>query len=135
MSDRAMTLSSNEHRSAGDILRSVVQDLQDLVNSELRLAKAEVGQEVDHAKRAVAMLAPAAGAGLLATLCLTTACIAALSLIVPVWAAALIMTGLLGAACAVLYRRGADRLKLVKAVPEQTVRNIKRDVETIKESV
>ena len=64
---------------------------------------------------------------------LVATCIAALATAMPVWAAALIMTVVLGGAGAFLYLRGKARLQNFHAVPEQTVETVKEDVQTTKQ--
>jgi hypothetical protein len=133
MSDRAGIITDNDTRSTGDILRDVVRDAQELLRSEVRLAKAEVGEQVDRAKAAGGMLGGAAVAGLLAGMCFVAMCIGLLALAMPVWAAALIMAFVLGAAGAVMYARARTVLRDFHAVPQQTVETIKEDVEWAKQ--
>jgi len=119
-------------RAIGDILRDVVRDVQDLLRSEVRLAKAEVSEQVDRAKSAGGLFGAAAVAGLLAGMCLVATCIAALAEVLPVWAAALIMTILLGIAGAALFSSARAKFRNFHAVPPQTVETIKEDVEWMK---
>jgi len=133
MSDRAGIITDNGQRSAGDILRDVVRDVQELLRSEVRLAKAEMGEQVDRAKSAGGMMGGAAVAGLLAGMCFVAACIALLALVMPVWVGALIMAFILGAAGAIMFVRGKTALRDFHAVPPQTIDTLKEDIERAKQ--
>jgi len=133
MSDRAGSFVEPAARSTSDILRDVVRDVQELLRSEVRLAKAEVSEQANRAKSAGGFIGGAAVAGLFAGMCFIAACIGLLAMAMPVWAASLIMAVVLGAPAAVLYARGKDRLRNFHAVPEQTVETIKEDVAWVKQ--
>jgi len=121
-----------ENQSIAEIFRKVIRDIQDLLRAEVRLARAEVSENVDRAKSAGGLMGGAAAAGLFAGMSLVATCIAALATAMPVWAAALIMTVVLGGAGAFLYVRGKAKLRNFHAVPEQTVETVKEDVEWAK---
>jgi nitrate/nitrite transporter NarK len=116
----------------GEIVQDILRDVQEVIRAELRLARAEMTEKARSAGKAGGMFGGAAVAGLLAACCLVTACVAALALAMPVWAAALIMTVLLGAAAGMAYTAGRSKLKTVTPVPEQTVQTLKDDVEWAK---
>src|SRR5258708_7006324 len=80
-----------ENQSIAEIFRNVVRDVQDLLRAKVRLAKAEVSENVDRAKSAGGLMGGAAAAGLFAGMSLVATCIAALATAMPVWAAALMM--------------------------------------------
>jgi hypothetical protein len=133
MGDRAGSLSDYGARSASDILRDVVRDIQELLRSEVRLARTEVSEKAERAKSAGGYIGGAAVAGLLAGMCFVAFCIALLSLAIPVWAGTLIMAFLLGVGGALLWVQARNRLRNFHAVPEQTVETIKEDVEWLKQ--
>jgi hypothetical protein len=120
------------NRSTGAIVQDVIRDVQEIIRAEFRLAKAEMAEKAAQASRGGGLIGGAAMAGLLALACLVATCIAALSLVMPVWAAALTMTVLLAALGAGLFAAGKSRLKRVKPVPEQTVETLKEDVQWVK---
>jgi uncharacterized membrane protein YqjE len=133
MSDRAGSFADHGTRSASDILRDVVSDVQELLRSEVRLAKAEIREQTQRAKSAGVYLGGMAVAGLLAAMCFVAFCVALLSLAMPVWAGALIMTFLLSVAGALLWVQVRRRLRNFHAVPAQTVETIKEDVQWLKQ--
>ena len=117
-----------------EIFQCVVHDVQDLFRSEVRLARAELNEDVTRTRSAATMMAPAMIAALFAGMCLVAACIAGLALVLPVWAASLIMTVLLGIAGAVLFVIGRAKLRTVRGVPE-TVQTMKDNVEWAKQLI
>jgi uncharacterized membrane protein YqjE len=129
MSDRSQT----EHQSIAEAFRSVICDLQELLRAEVRLAKAEVSENVDRAKRAGGLIGAAAAVGLFAGMSLLATCIAALATAIPVWAAGLIMTVVLAGGGTFLYSRGMARLRNFHTFPEQTVETVQEDVEWLKQ--
>lgn len=66
---------------------------------------------------------------------LVAAVIAALALLLPVWAAALIVTAVLGVIAAVLALSGKQQIgKAAPPTPQSTIENVKADVAEIKRS-
>jgi len=122
-----------ENQSIAEIFRNVLRDIQELLRAEVRLAKAEVSENVDRAKSAGGLMGGAAAAGLFAGMSLVATLIAGLATFMAVWMAALIVTVLLGGAGAFLFFRGKAKLRNFHAVPEQTVETVKEDVEWAKQ--
>ena len=66
---------------------------------------------------------------------LVATAIAALAVPLPVWAAALIVTGALGVIAAIMVMSGKKQVEQASPpTPEQTIENVKADVAEIKES-
>jgi uncharacterized membrane protein YqjE len=133
MSDRAAIISAHDSASVREILRNIVQDLQFLVHSEMRLAKVEVAEQVNRAKYAAGFLGAAAVVGFLAGMCLVAAFVALLALLMPVWGAALIITLLLAVAGGCLYVRGKQKMRNFRPVPQQTLHSMKDNVAWLKQ--
>ena len=129
MSDRSET----ENQTTAEAFRSVIRDVQDLLRAEVQLARAEVSENVDRAKRAGGLIGGAAAVGLFAGMSLLATCIAALATAIPVWAAGLIMTVVLAGGGTFLYSRGMARLRNFHPFPEQTVETVQEDVEWVKQ--
>ena len=119
-------------RSAGDILRDVLNDVGDIVRGEIRLAKAELHEQAGKAGKTGGLFAGAALCGLLAAGCLVAACIAALALAMPVWLSALLMCILLACAGGACYAGARSKLKLIDPVPHRTVNTAKETLEWAK---
>jgi hypothetical protein len=119
-------------RSAGAIVNDVMRDVGEVVRGEVRLAKAEMSEKVSQAGKAGGFFGGAVLCGVIGFAALAFAAIAALTMVVPTWASALIvgvfLLGVAGAAFAI----GRSKLKEVTPVPERTVQTIKDDVEWAK---
>jgi uncharacterized membrane protein YqjE len=120
--------------STGDLVAQLSTQVTRLVRDELRLAQVELQQK---GKRA-GVGAGLAGAGgvfaLFGLAALELAAIVALALVLPLWAAALIvgaavllLAGLLGLIGARQVKRG------VPPIPEQAIASVQRDAQVIKE--
>jgi len=119
-------------RSAGEIMQDVVRGVGDVVRGEVRLARAEVAETARNAGKAAGFLVGAAVCGLMGIASMVAAGIAGLALLMPLWAAALIMGVLLACIGGAMYAGGRAKLKEVHAVPEKTVQTIKDDVQWAK---
>ena len=120
-------------RSIGELLKQLSQETSTLVRQELDLAKAEMAEKGKHAGKGIGLFSGAGLFGLGAFLALTTAIIAALSLVMDVWLAALIVAVVYGVVAAVLAKSGQSQVKeATPAAPEQTVETLKEDAEWAK---
>ena len=79
------------------------------------------------------MLGAAALTGLLGAASLVTTIIAVLALVLPVWAAALIVSVFLMCIAGACFAVGRSRLSSVKPVPRETVQTLKDDIQWAKE--
>src|SRR5690606_29366641 len=116
-----------------DIVQNIANNLQDIVRAELRLAKTEMMDRARRMGRAAGMLAAGVALLALAGLLLVTMVVGALALAMPVWAAALIVAVVLGAIGGGLAVVGRIRLKETNLRPDQTIDNVKGDVEWLKQ--
>jgi hypothetical protein len=118
-------------RPLSAVLHDIVGNLQDIIRSEARLAKAEVTQELKKSAAASVMI----GSGVLmlglSGLFVLVAAVAALSLVMPVWAAALIVAAVEGLMAAIFIGVGIKRFKTVRGAP-RTIATLKEDVEWAK---
>jgi hypothetical protein len=105
-------------RSIPDILKDVLANLQDIVRAEVRLAKAELGEELSSARTAGLLIGVGAVAAIFSALFLLLACVYGLSRIMPNWAAALIVAAVVGIAAAVTLGLGLKRFKTIQAAPK-----------------
>jgi uncharacterized membrane protein YqjE len=131
MADRAEFI-QNQTRSLGEILQDILHDFQEMVRAELRLAQAELSEKARKGAKSGMYLGMAAIAGFLAAASLVTCMIAALAIVIPVWASALSIGVLLGIFAGGLFGAGRQRLRRINPVPEQTVQTIREDVEWAK---
>jgi uncharacterized membrane protein YqjE len=125
-------MGANE-RSFSDLFQDIVRDLQEIVRSEVRLAKTEIRDEAVKTKAALLLLAAGAMASTFAVLFLLLTIVYALSRIMPDWAAALIVGAALAATAGVLLNVGLKRFKQIHPTPERTVETIKENVQWVKQ--
>ncbi len=119
-------------RSIPEILQDVLTNIQDIVRAEVRLAKAELGEELNAARSGGLLIGVGAVAAIFSTLFLLLACVYALGRVVPNWAAALIVAAAVGVAAAVTLGIGLKRLKTIQAVPKTTA-SLKENVQWAKQ--
>jgi uncharacterized membrane protein YqjE len=120
-------------RPISAVIRDIVQNIQDIVRSELRLAKTELSEEIGKAKGAGSQLGLAALFGFYAMLFALLAAVFALSMVVPYWAAALIVAAVMSLAAGIMYSSGRKRLRDVHPVPEHTVETMKANIQWAKQ--
>jgi uncharacterized membrane protein YqjE len=120
-------------QSMGELFKQLSDDLSTLVRQELKLAQVEMTEKGKRAGLGAGMFGGAGIVAFVALLTLTACVIAALSKVMDVWLAALIVTAIYAAAAGVLALVG--RRKVAEAtppVPEQTVETVKEDVQWAK---
>ncbi|MFF6998852.1 phage holin family protein [Streptomyces sp. NPDC008313] len=125
---------SADHHSVGELVGQATEQLSQLVRQELMLAKEELAEKGRRAGRGGGMLGAAGALAYVGLMALAATGIAALSLVLDVWAAALIITGVLFLIAAVLAIAGRGQLRrATPAKPERTLDSVKADVDEIKE--
>jgi uncharacterized membrane protein len=121
-----------DNRSSGEIIQDLLENVQEILRSEVRLAKAEITQEAKKAARSVAISAGGAILAIFALGLVLWAAVYALSLVLPMWAAALIIGVLVGIIAGAMIAAGRTRMKQVNPKPETTIRSVKENVEWVK---
>ena len=124
---------ANGGESVGVLVSRATQQLSDLIRAELRLATAELKDKGKHAGRGAGLFG---GAGLVALYgigALLAAVIAALALVLPVWASALIIGAALMVIAGILAMMGrAQTKRAVPPTPERAMSSARQDVVEIK---
>ena len=117
------------------LLRSIAADISTLVSKQIELAKQEIGEMVGSRAKAVGVFGVAAVLGLFVVGFLGMAGAEALDLVLPRWAAMLIMAAVFGvlAAVAIVLARGWLRSGASK--PELTQESLKEDVRWAKQQL
>ncbi|MFI0188222.1 phage holin family protein [Streptomyces sp. NPDC017082] len=119
----------------GELVQRASQQLTELVRGELRLAQAEMADKGKRYGKEGGLFGGAGVVGFLMLQALVATVIAALAVPLPVWAAALIVTAVLGVIAAVLALNGKKQVaRAAPPTPQQTIENVKADVAEIKES-
>jgi hypothetical protein len=119
-------------RSIPEILKDVLTNIQDIVRAEVRLAKAELGEELSSARAAGLLIGVGAVAAIFSALFLLLACVYVLGRVMPDWAAALIVAAAVGVAAAVTLGLGLKRFKTIQAAPK-TSASLQENVRWAKE--
>jgi MFS family permease len=125
----------NGGRGTAPLIRSIASDLSLLVTKQIELAKQEIGEMVGTRAKAVGVFGAGAVLGLFVVGFLGMAGAEALDLVLPRWAAMLIMAAVFGvlAAVAILLARGWLRSGASK--PELTQESLKEDVRWAKQQL
>ncbi|MFD8705665.1 phage holin family protein [Kitasatospora sp. NPDC059648] len=119
----------------GELVQRASRQLTELVRGELRLAQAEMSEKGKRYGKGAGLFGGAGVVGFLMAQAMVATVIAALAAALPVWAAGLIVTAVLGMIAAVMATSGKKQVdRAGPAVPEQTVESVKADVAEIKGS-
>ncbi|MDL5199313.1 phage holin family protein [Streptomyces sp. ALI-76-A] len=126
---------SGSQEPVGDLVQRASQQLTELVRAEMRLGQAEMKEKGKRYGKGGGLFGGAGLVGFLTLQALVATAIAALAVPLPVWAAALIVTAVLGVITAVLALTGKKEVsRAAPPAPEQTINSVKADVAEIKES-
>ena len=124
-----------ERRPIGQILASVVGGFGILARKHVELAKIEAAEAVSVRGKGAGMMAGAAVVAMYAIGFLFAAGAAALALVVPVWAAILIVAVLMFLVAWVLVMLGRRTIKSAPAPAERTQEALKEDMRWAKQQI
>lgn len=118
----------------GALVARASQQISELVREEMQLARSEMTQKGKRYGKGGGLFGAAGLVGVLAAQALVVTCIAALALILPVWAAALIVTAVLAAMAGLAALAGKKQIaRAGTPAPEQTIDSVKADLAEVKE--
>jgi uncharacterized membrane protein YqjE len=126
--------SSSGDLSTGQLISQLSEQTSTLVRSELALAKVELTNSAKHAGLGAGLFSVAGVLAWFGLGALIATAIIALDLVLPLWAAALIVTLVLFVAAGIAALVGKKQVQQVAPTPERTVENVKLDVQEVKES-
>jgi uncharacterized membrane protein YqjE len=125
----------SSERSISDVLTDIVGNIQDIVRSEIRLAKTEVAEDWRKVRAAGIRLGVgallAAYGGFFILLCIVNA----LSQVMPSWAAALAIGVVLSVIALVLVSSASTRLRRARNPAPRTVATLKENVQWAKHQI
>jgi hypothetical protein len=124
-----------DERSIGDLFSELANETGTLIRQEVALAQAEVTKKATVAGKNVASIAIGGAVGYGAFLTLLAAIVGALSYLMPVWLAALIVAAIVGAASYYMITAALDKLKKADLAPRETVTTLKEDAKWLKRQV
>jgi hypothetical protein len=126
---------SPAERPISVVLGELIHNIQDIVRSEVRLAKTEVRTELTKTLSASLVMAVGAVSGLLSVLFVLLSVLYALDLVMPAWTAALCVAAGVGIVAGVTIRTGLTRFKTIHAAAPKTVASVKESVEWAKQQM
>ncbi|MEU4358318.1 phage holin family protein [Streptomyces virginiae] len=110
------------------------RQISELVREEMQLARAEMTQKGKRFGKGGGLFGAAGVLGFLAAQALTATCIAALALVLPLWASALIIAVALAIVAAVMATAGKKQVaRAGSPVPAQTIDSVKADLAEMRE--
>ena len=124
-----------EERSVSDVVQDIFRNIQEMLRSEIRLAKVEIRGDVTRAVSSGVWIAAGGVAAISACSFLLWALAYALATRMPMWAATLVVALAMAVAAAALIMGGIRRAKRIRLGPERTVESVKENLEWIKQSV
>jgi len=122
-------------RSFQDILQDIFKRLEQIVRDELRLARTELAAEAVRAARAGKLVAVGAVAAFLGAWFLLLCCVYALAIVLPLWAAALVVGTAATIIGGIALMAGVAKLRRISAAPPQTTESIRENVRWTKEQL
>jgi uncharacterized membrane protein YqjE len=128
-------MTTHNDRSVPEVLQDIVGNIEEIIRSEFRLAKAEVKQEASEAAPPLKMIVVGATIGFYASGFLLFTLMMGLATIVSTWLAALIVGAVLGLLALALITTASKRLKHVHTVPERTIETMKENLQWAKNQI
>jgi Flp pilus assembly protein TadB len=123
-----------ESASTGELITQLAAQTERLVRDEIRLAQKEFQQSIKHAGIGAGLFSVAGAFAVFGVATLIAAAVAALALVLPVWAAALVVGVVLLAVGGVAALIGKRQVQEASPVPQQTVANVKEDIHEVKDA-
>lgn len=119
-------------RTTADVIKDIGAHFQQIVRSEIALARMELSEAGQRARSAAVILGGAGLLGIFALGFLLLAGMFALAIVLPLWLAALVISilSVLGASAA--YASGRRRLKRIRP-PKDTIQTVRENLKWIKE--
>jgi uncharacterized membrane protein YqjE len=120
--------------SVGELVNQLSEQLSRLVRDELRMAQLEVQQKSKRLKIGAGAFGAAGILAFLGAAALISCAILALALVIPAWAAALIVAAALMVASAILALTGKKKVSEgAPPIPTGTAKSVKQDATVLKE--
>jgi hypothetical protein len=126
-------MASEIDRPLGNVLQDIIKHIEEIIRSEIRLAKAELTQEGVSAARAAALWIAGGVLGLYAVGLLLLTVVYGLATVLTPWLSSLLVAVLVAIAAIVLIKSGSKRMKQVHVKPERTITSVKENVQWVKD--
>ena len=112
-----------------ELFQDAFSRIQEIIRSEMRLAKAETREELGKAVKAGAVVGGGGVLSLYAFGLLLLAGVTALAVVVPLWLAFLLIGALTGITAAAMIGAGRHQLRRVHVRPERTISTVRENLE------
>jgi hypothetical protein len=122
-------------RTVPELLGNIVDNIQQIVRSEFRLAKAELQEKASRASKPATTLGAGFLLGLYGLGFLLLAAVYALSTIMAAGLAALLVGGVLALVSIVLVTSSANKIKALNPAPEKTIQALQENVQWAKDQI
>ena len=121
--------------STGELISRLSEQTSTLIRDEMRLAQAEFSAKAKHAGTGVGMFGAGGLLAFFGVATLIATAVLALALVLPAWAAALIVAVVLLIAAGVVSLLGKKQVEQVGPLkPERAMASVQRDVTEVKEA-
>lgn len=117
----------NEPASTRDLISRLTRDTTDLVRQEIQLARTEISENLGRAVTGLILLQVGLLTAFAALIVLLDAAVYALALVLPGWAAALIVGGVVVVVGLIIAMRGIRNLRTGVSLPTRTLVSLERD--------
>jgi hypothetical protein len=118
--------------SLGELLSQLSTQTSRLVRDEIRLAQKEFQDSARHAGVGAGLISVTGLLAIFGLLALLAAAVAALALVLPVWAAALIVGAALLAVAGIAALVSRGQLEQVTPAAPETVASVRKDIDEVK---
>jgi hypothetical protein len=125
-------MAADTERSFGAVLGDIVGHIQQIVRAEIRLAKAEVREELTKIKFGATLLLTGAIAGVLALGVLLLSAVYGLATVLAPWMAALLVALITAALGGVCLAAGVKAMKAVTLRPKKTAETLQETMQWAK---
>jgi hypothetical protein len=122
-------------RTVPELIGNIVDNVQQIIRSEFRLAKAELQEKASRASKPATTLGVGVLLGLYGLSFLLLAVVYALSMIMAAGLAALIVGGVLALVSIVLVTSSTKKLKALNPAPEKTIQTVQENVQWAKDQI
>jgi putative superfamily III holin-X len=122
-------------RTVPELLGNIVDNIQQIIRCEFKLAKAELQDKASRASKPATTLGAGFLLGLYGLGFLLLAAVYALSMIMAAGLAALIVGGVLALVSIALVTSSAKKLKAMNLAPEKTIQTLQENVQWTKDQI
>lgn len=122
-----------EERALSQVLQDILRNLQEIVRSEVRLARVEIREDLKQAAYSGAWIAAGVVGALSAWILLLWTLVYALATTMSMWLATLLVAVVAALAGAFLIASGIRKARRIQPIPERTVESVKENLEWMKQ--